>query len=273
MTKRQLPAAVLAAALLMPASATPIGGAAPGKLTTGRAVMEEFDRRRRTDGEYSEGTVTVEEKGTVRRKAWRSWRIGWGAEVKGLVQFLEPAEVKGVSLLTVTHSDKADEQWFYAPAVDRDRRIARQEKTTRFLGTHFTYEDFEEQVLDDYDYELKPDEDLDGTACYVVEAKPRPRKESQYSKLVLRLSRDQLVTLKSDAYIDGELRRTFVSSNVKTIEGIPTAQRIVVSDTKREGRTVLELANVRYRVKLDPSTFTLQSLRDLQPPPAEIPGR
>jgi len=39
-------------------------------------------------------------------------------------------------------------------------------------------------VLDDSDYDLRGDEDLDGTLCYRIESRPRPRRESQYSKII-----------------------------------------------------------------------------------------
>ena len=74
--------------------------ALPDKPKDGHAVMDEVDKRRRTASEYSEGVITVEEKGKTKQKAWRSWRLGWGPEAKGLIQFQEPAEVKGVAVVS-----------------------------------------------------------------------------------------------------------------------------------------------------------------------------
>ena len=198
--------------------------------------MDEVDKRRRTASEYSEGIITVEEKGKTKQKAWRSWRLGWGPDAKGLIQFQEPAEVKGVGLLTLSHASRPAEQWFYAPAIDRDRRVAKQEKSTRFLGTHFTYEDMEERDVDAYTYVLAGEAAVAGAACFTIEATPKPGEESQYSKLVFAVIKDRYVTIRVEAYVEGSLRRVFTGSDVRDESGIPIVHRWSLTDTKRQGR-------------------------------------
>ena len=244
--------AVLALALLAAPAPRPADG---------RAVMEEVDKRRRTKSEYSEGSIVVEEKGKTKSKSWRSWHLEWGPTSKGLIQFLEPAEVKGVGLLTISHPGLPAEQWFYAPAIDRDRRIAKQEKSTRFLGTHFTYEDMEERDVDGYAYTLEGEEPVDGAACFRVAAVPVPGKESQYSKLVFWVLEDRYVTIRIEAYVAGEKRRTFVGADVRDVSGIPIVHSWTLTDTKREGTTRLTLANVKINPAVDSSIFTVAGMR------------
>ena len=241
--------------------------AAPPRPKDGRAVMDEVDTRRRTRSEYSEGLITVEEKGKTKAKSWRSWRLGWGPDAKGLIQFLEPAEVKGVGLLTLSYAGRPAEQWFYAPAIDRERRVAKQEKSTRFLGTHFTYEDMEERDIDAFTYALGDDEAVDGAPCYTVTATPKPEKESQYSKLVFWVRQDEWVTIKVAAYVGGELRRVFAGSDLRDVGKVPLVHRWVLTDTKRPGTTSLQLDHVRLEVPVDPGTFTVPSMRTLHPAP------
>jgi outer membrane lipoprotein-sorting protein len=239
--------------------------ALPDKPKDGRAVMDEVDKRRRTASEYSEGVITVEEKGKTKQKAWRSWRLGWGPEAKGLIQFLEPAEVKGVGLLTLSHAGKPAEQWFYAPAIDRDRRVAQQEKSTRFLGTHFTYEDMEERDVDAYTYTLLGKDALPGAPCFKIEARPSPDEESQYSKLVFWVLQDRYVTIRVEAYVVGALRRVFEGSDVREVSGIPIAHAWSLTDTKRPGITRLVVANVHVNPPLDATLFTVAAMRTIHP--------
>ena len=239
--------------------------AGPGKPKDGRSVMEEVDRGRKTASEYSEGIITVEEKGKTKQKAWRSWRLGWGPEAKGLIQFQAPAEVKGVGLLTLSHAGRPSEQWFYAPAIDRDRRVAPQEKSTRFLGTHFTYEDMEERDLDAYAYTLLGDDTVAGAPCFKVEAVPKPDEASQYSKLVFWVLADRRVTIRVEAYVEGALRRTFEGSDVREIAGIPIVHAWSLTDTNRPGVTRLVVANVRVNPALAPSLFTVGSMKTIHP--------
>jgi len=256
---KRLAALALAAAFVVPPAA-----AAP---KDGRAVMDEVDKRRRTAGEYSEGVITVDEKGKTKQKAWRSWRLGWGPEAKGLIQFEEPAEVKGVGLLTLSHAGAPAEQWFYAPAIDRDRRVAPQEKSTRFLGTHFTYEDMEERDIDGYAYTLTGEEADPLGPCFLVEAKPAAGKQSQYSTLVFRVLKDRYVTIHIDAYVDGALRRVFAGGDVRDIDGIPIVHAWTLTDTKREGRTRLTVENVRVNPKIPSSLFTVAAMKTIHPKP------
>ncbi len=263
----RVPKPVLAALAVL--GLVPLAPAAPAdpERLDGRAIMERLDESQRTRARYAEGLVTVEDKGRVRQKAWRVWRLGWGAEARSLVQFLEPAEVRGVGLLTLGRSGRADEQWFYAPAMDRHRRIARVEKSTRFLGTHFTYEDMQARDIDDHEYRRLEDGEVDGVLCYRVEARPRPETESQYSRLIYWVRQDLPVTLRVDGYVDGKHRRTSRGAEVRNVDGIPTAHRWEVDDQKRSGRTTLTLRNVRHRLELDEELFSREAMRVLHSPP------
>ncbi len=253
--------AAIALALVM----TPIV-AAPSGRADARAVMDEVDKRRRTASEYSEGIITVEEKGKTKQKAWRSWRLSWGPDAKGLIQFQEPAEVKGVGLLTLSHASRPAEQWFYAPAIDRDRRVGKQEKSTRFLGTHFTYEDMEERDVNAYAYALVGNAAIAGSPCFVIEAVPKPDEESQYSKLVFSVLKDRYVTIRVEAYVEGELRRVFEGSDVHEDAGIPIVHAWSLTDTKRPGVTRLAVANVHVNPPLDAALFTVGAMRTIHPP-------
>jgi outer membrane lipoprotein-sorting protein len=239
--------------------------AAPAQPSGARAVMDEVDKRRRTASEYSEGVITVEEKGKTRQKAWRSWRLGWGPEAKGLIQFQEPAEVKGVGLLTLSHSNRPAEQWFYAPAIDRDRRVAKQEKSTRFLGTHFTYEDMEERDVDAYTYTLVGEDAISGAPCFKIEAKPALSKESQYSKLVFWVLEDRYVTIRVEADVEGALRRVFEGSDVRDVQGIPIVHAWSLTDTKRPGVTRLVVENVHVNPSVPGTLFTVGAMRTIHP--------
>lgn len=239
--------------------------AAPAKPQDARAVMDEVDKRRRTASEYSEGVITVEERGRTKQKAWRSWRLGWGPEAKGLIQFQEPAEVRGVGLLTLSHAGRPAEQWFYAPAIDRDRRVAKQEKSTRFLGTHFTFEDMEERDVDAYGYRLLGEDRLGGAPCFKIEARPVPDEESQYSKLVFWVLQDRYVTVRLETYVDGALRRVFEGSDVREVSGVPIVHAWSLTDTKRPGRTRLVVANVHVNPSIDGTLFTVVAMRTIHP--------
>ena len=63
-----------------------------------------------------------------------------------------------MALLVVNHPDRASDQWMWTPAIERDRRIALQDRSTRFFGTDFSFEDLEERDVNQYDYALLGEE-------------------------------------------------------------------------------------------------------------------
>ena len=93
-------------------------------------------------------------KGKITEKRWTYERLGSHGNSKAVLRFTAPAEVKGVALLVVNHPDRASDQWMWTPAIERDRRIALQDRSTRFFGTDFSFEDLEERDVNQYDYKL-----------------------------------------------------------------------------------------------------------------------
>lgn len=59
---------------------------------------------------------------------------------KQLIEYLEPADVKGTKFLSIVEEGKEDMMWLYLPALGRERRIAAHAKKESFMGTDFTYE-------------------------------------------------------------------------------------------------------------------------------------
>ncbi|MGH9592888.1 MAG: outer membrane lipoprotein-sorting protein, partial [Bryobacteraceae bacterium] len=140
-----------------------------------RQIILEVQRRQHTTSQRYEGTLEVIGAGNrVATKRWVYQRIGSFGESKAILRFTAPAEVKGVGLLIVNHPDRASDQWMWRPNIGRDQRIALQDRSTRFFGTDFSFEDLEERDADQYDLKLLADED----GMWKIES--RPRKSSQY---------------------------------------------------------------------------------------------
>jgi len=235
---------------------------------TGEEIAREADRRRTTKSQFYDGSLKViDAKGKTRDKGWRFWRLGYGGESKTVLQFTSPAEVAGVSLLTVTKAGREDEQWMWTPAIQRDRRIAAQEKSTKFLGTDFTYEDLEERVVDDYAYGLEGEEPCEGGSCWIVSSTPHAGKKSQYSRSLSAIRRGDYALMKLELFVSGKPRRRLVLSDHRAVQGVVTPHRLVMFDLEKESRTELTLTGLRYDLGVEDSFFTVRSLQELHAPP------
>ena len=149
--------------------------------TSPRQIVEEAQRRTEAKSERYEGLLRViDAKGKVADKRWIFTRLGAHGNSKAVLRFVEPAEVKGVTLLIVNHPDRASDQWMWTPALQRERRIAlagsdppgssgrtSASKTSRSATSIST------------STALLGEEAIDGAACWRIESAPSQKKISQ----------------------------------------------------------------------------------------------
>ena len=197
-------------------------------------------------------------------KSWDLERLGSYGNSSAIIRFTVPADVKGVALLVVNHPDRSADQWMWTPALGRDRRIALQDRSTRFFGTDFSFEDMEERDVGQFDFKLLGEEALEGTPCWRIQSTPKKGKTSQYSYSQLWISKDHYVLLRLDNFVKDQVARRLLQRNVESVQGIWTPLMLEMSDLRRNSRTVLKMENLKYNVPLRPEAFTVQALR-LQP--------
>ena len=228
-----------------------------------RKIVEEAQRRAESKSQRYEGLLQVfDNKGKVADKRWLFMRLGSHGRSKAVLRFLAPAEVKGVALLIVNHPDRASDQWMWTPALQRERRIALQDRSTRFFGTDFSFEDLEERDVNQYNYRLVGEETIDGAPCWRVESTPSQKKISQYTKADAWIRKDNYAFAQIESYIKADMVRRLKYSDFVQVQGIWTARRLEMFDVRRKSRTMLSLEKLEYNIPLKDEDFTLQALRN-----------
>jgi hypothetical protein len=221
-----------------------------------KEIIKEVQRRQHSTSQRYEGTLSVmggENK--IATKRWTYQRIGSFGNSKAILRFTAPAEVKGVGLLVVNHPDRASDQWMWRPAIGRDQRIALQDRSTRFFGTDFSFEDLEERDADQYDFKLLADEG----ATWKIES--RPRKSSQYTYSNFWIKKENYTFVKVEAYNKNGLVRVIDYKDYEQVKGVWTARTTEVLDVTRKSRTLLKYEMLDYNLPFKDDEFTLQALR------------
>jgi hypothetical protein len=237
-------------------------GWTPAVAQDARKIVEEAQRRTESASERYEGSLKViDAKGRIADKRWVFSRIGSHGRSKSVLRFTAPAEVKGVALLVVNHPDRASDQWMWTPALERDRRIALQDRSTRFFGTDFSFEDLEERDVDQYDYRMLGEETMAGVACWRIESKPASTKVSQYTRSLVWIRKDNYAFAQIENYVRDELARRLLYQDLRNVQGIWTALRLEMSDVRRKSRTILTIEKLEYNLPMKGEEFTLQALR------------
>ncbi|MEO8098158.1 MAG: outer membrane lipoprotein-sorting protein [Acidobacteriota bacterium] len=221
-----------------------------------RQIVAEVQKRQHSDSQRYQGTLEVIGDGNrVSTKSWTYQRIGSFGDSKARLQFTAPADVKGVGMLIVNHPDRASDQWIWRPNIGRDQRIALQDRSTRFFGTDFSFEDLEERDVEQYEFKLVAD---DG-AAWKIES--RPRKKSQYTYSLLWIKKDNYTFTKVEAYDAKGLVRTTDYKDYAQVKNIWTAMTTEVFDVRRKSRTILKYEKLEYNLPFKETDFTLQALR------------
>jgi hypothetical protein len=200
-------------------------------------------------------------KGKISDKRWTYDRLGSHGQSKAVLRFTAPAEVKGVALLIANHPDRASDQWMWTPAIERDRRIALQDRSTRFFGTDFSFEDLEERDVNQYEYSLEGTESIDGVACWKIQSTPKAARSSQYTRSLIWIRQDNYATVRIENYQKTQVVRRLAYSDIQNIQGIWTARQLEMTDLARGSRTRLTLDKLQYNLPLRDADFTLQALR------------
>jgi len=227
-----------------------------------RMIIKEAQDRAKSTSQRYEGTLKVMD-GTskVTEKRWNFERIGSHGNSKSVLRFSAPAEVKGVALLVVNHPDRSSDQWMWTPAIGRERRIALQDRSQRFFGTDFSFEDLEERDTDQFDYRLLGEEPFEGADCWKIESKPRRGKVSQYTHSHVWVRKDNYVVVQIENFKKNELIRRAKYTNIQRVQNIWTAHNIEMFDADRNSRTVLVIEKLQYNLPMKDENFTIQAMR------------
>jgi hypothetical protein len=233
-----------------------------------REIMEDvYSQDTSHDTTMRANFEVYDKEGHSKKKAFTYRRIGSPGDSKTLVVFTSPEEIRGVALLSINRRGVADRQYMYVPAVQRVRSVAPRERSARFIGTDFTFEDLAERMLDDFTYKLLADtEIIEGHKTYKVEAAPVDAARSQYKFLYYWVAQDAPVILHAEMYdAQGREVRALHASGLKHVSGIWGARHVEMSSVQEGTRTVLNIEEVKFNTNLDEKLFTPEGLEGVHP--------
>jgi hypothetical protein len=163
--------------------------------------------------------------------------------------------------------DKDDDQWLYLPALRKTKRIASSDKDGSFMGSDLNYSDMTDRNLDDYDFTLKKEMEVNGVKTWLIESIPRSKKvikETGYKKSLLFVRQDNYFVIRGVNWVrtSGYLKYMDVKK-LELIDNIWVATEMHV--TKKKGKnfahkTILKLNNVKFNQDLDYDMFTVRRM-------------
>jgi hypothetical protein len=183
------------------------------------------------------------------------------------VRFLEPADVAGTKLLTLSAKEGGSDQRLYLPALKKARKISSSGKDGNFVNSDLSFYDMEDREFGDFDYsfisegEAAPDEALSGLRFYKIEMRPKDA-AAPYARIVGWIDMDSRLLRRSECYDrkDGALIKTILFAKVVSIEGIYVTTETVVANVRTRGSTRLKVSDIKVNGGLGDDVFSLKNL-------------
>ncbi len=229
---------------------------------TGAEIMLKVNEVFNPQSAYSKAKMTIlTTSGGKRTFVYESWAKNQGE--KTLVRYLEPGRVKGQATLMLNHSDDI---WMFFPRTQRVRKLASHAKKQKMQGSDFSYEDMGsgDAFIKDYTSFRLEDEKKEGYDCFLLELSRKKKADSSYPRLRIWVIKENFFPLVIDYYDEKDperLLKRLVQSDVRQIDGIPTAFKMVMFNLDDSTQTEMELLEMRYDLPLEDSMFTERALK------------
>jgi outer membrane lipoprotein-sorting protein len=236
---------------------------------TGRLIMEWVDERDDGDNGVSDmKMILIDKRGKERIREIRNFTKDKGEDNMSIMFFLSPADVKNTGFLSYDYDDpeRDDDQWLYLPALKKTKRIAGGDKSGSFMGSDFTYADMSSRVLDNYEYTLLKEGEVNDTPVWIVEAIPNQKeiKETGYTKSVLFVRKDNHVVIRAKNWVKkGKRNKYMEATDLQLIDAIWVPTRLNMTTKKGSQtlhKTVIEISNVKFDQGLDEQMFSIRRL-------------
>lgn len=209
--------------------------------------------------------LTITEKGGSTRSRTISMMTKSYADglEKRIIRFIEPADVRGTSMLVVDNKNSADEMWIYLPALKKTRRIVTSEKGKSFMSSEFSNADMSSPAVSDFTH--KHLEKSGTNNQWIIESIPVNEDKADeygYSKKISYISIDKSQVQKMEFYnFDNELFKVIEIKSVFPLgDGKYMVKNMVASNLNTNRKSEILFSNINEGVKIDDSNFTIQNL-------------
>jgi hypothetical protein len=223
-----------------------------------RSIFEEMDERRssvETETAIMQMVIT-DPRGRTRSRTLQSWTEHFGDDTRSLIVFSEPGNVRGTAFLSISE-DGSQTQQLYLPSVGRIQTISSAERSDRFMGSDFTYEDLGDQNPDDYEFEWLES----GDAHYTIRAS-KPDSD-QYSRLefVIEKERYTLETIRYFDESDKEIKRLEAENFEQVNDRLHSPRMMTMYDLREDRKTVISWSERNINTPIEEWRFTERGMQ------------
>lgn len=209
---------------------------------------------------YSEMNMTIIRPKYQRNVSFKGWATKDG---KALTVISAPAKEKGQSFLK-----SGNNLWSWNPTIQRLIKLPASMMSQGWMGSDFTNDDIlkESSLVKDYKHKLLGEETVQGIRCYKIELTPLENTAVVWGKLMLWISTDEYLEMKSAFYDEEEyLVKTHLSSVIKSFDNrrLPSVIEIIPAD-EPGNKTKVTITAMRFNESYADDFFTQQNMKRIK---------
>ena len=220
---------------------------------SGRDIMDKAYKTQRVALSATLKMIVLDGKGSKSERRLEGRSKQFDGLWKDYQHFEYPPDIAGTSFLVSENKGLADNDlYLYDPVAKRTRRINPAQRSGRYVGTDFYYEDMDVYDVDEDVHTLIREEPLElkvGTKvqkieCYVIESIPKPSKVTSYNKVVSWVEKSNFYTRQTEMYQQDKLVKRFRVFDIKHDHGKWISMLQQVDDLTSGSSTVMQM--VKY---------------------------
>lgn len=214
------------------------------------------------------------EESSVSRMTMKIIRPTWQRTIKmknwikgrkyALTLVTAPANEKGQTFLK-----RENDMWHWMPSIGRLIKLPPSMMSEGWMGSDYTNDDIlkESSIVMDYNHTIIGEESIDGHVCYKIELNPKPDAAVVWGKVIKWITKEHFLQLKSEYYDeDGELIRTELGSDIKTMDGRKIPSKIEIIPEDEEGqKTVIIMDDIIFNRNIPDNFFSQQNMKRVRP--------
>lgn len=223
-----------------------------------RAIFEEVEERQNsinTETAKMEMVIT-DHRGRTRNRTMQMWSSTEGETIKSLLVFESPGNVRGTSFLTINENGSRSQR-LYLPSLGRIQTIGSSDRSDRFMGSDFTYEDLGDQSADDYEFEwLEKDNE-----SYRVRASKPDSDQYRYVEFYIDREKYSLLEIHYFDENDNKIKRLEAENFEQLTDRLWSPGKMTMYDLREDRKTEITWSGREINTSVEEWRFTERGLR------------
>ena len=262
----------IAIALLLLATALPVSGFRKANYKQADEIMSELKSHQAAQSEVEliKMVIVDEEGNTQVREMISAVKPDEDGNLRYLIRFLSPADISGVSLLTLEKPGGEADQYFYLPALGQARQITGNQKNAPFMDSDFTFDDLRKENPEEFQYYRLLDENIEGKDVYVIMSAPANvdiKNRQDYPSRLLYIDQENYNLLRIEFYAEGEKEpfKTFngYDYNSPEVDGATERpRRATMNNHANSTSSIMTVLKARLNKPVPEELFTVEALQN-----------